>query len=88
MSEGHRNVVHHSGKSFLVVGDTPWAIPFRATTAQVEVYAKDRQKKGFNTALMMTLQPDMNAEGPNERDTWTKGLKGHLKIYRTGILTK
>jgi len=69
MSSGYRNVVHRSGKSFLVVADTPWAIPFRATTAQVETYAKDRQQKGFNTALMMTLQPDTKAEGPNERNT-------------------
>ena len=69
MSSGHRNVIHHSGKSFLVVGDTPWAIPFRATIKQVETYAKDRQEKGFNTALMMTVQPDMKAEGPNARNT-------------------
>ena len=69
MSEGHRNVMHYSGKSFLVVGDTPWAIPFRATKEQVYAYAKDRQQKGFNAALMMTLQPDTKAEGPNERNT-------------------
>ncbi len=69
MSPGYRNVMHHSGEPFLVIGDTPWAIPFRATTEQVEIYAKDRQLKGFNTALMMTVQPDMNAEGPNKRNT-------------------
>ncbi|MGI9551791.1 MAG: DUF4038 domain-containing protein [Aurantibacter sp.] len=74
MSPRFRNVVHHSGKSFLVVGDTPWAIPFRATREQVEIYAQDRQKKGFNVALMMTLQPDTKAEGPNERNT-EKGFK-------------
>ncbi|NHF58948.1 DUF4038 domain-containing protein [Flavobacteriaceae bacterium TP-CH-4] len=68
MSAGFRNVVHQSGKSFLVVADTPWAIPFRATKEQVEVYAKDRHRKGFNAALMMTLQPDMNAEGPDGRN--------------------
>lgn len=74
MSSGHRNVIHHSGKPFLIVGDTPWAIPFRATTEQVETYAKDRRQKGFNTALMMTVQPDMKAEGPNSRNT-EKGFK-------------
>ena len=74
MSAGNRNVIQQSGKSFLVVADTPWAIPFRATTEQVEIYAKDRQKKGFNTALMMTLQPDTKAEGPNERNT-AQGFK-------------
>jgi hypothetical protein len=74
MSKGGRSVIHLSGKSFLVVGDTPWAIPFRATKEQVETYAKDRQEKGFNSALMMTLQPDTKAEGPNERNT-EKGFK-------------
>ena len=69
MSEGKRSVVHASGDPFLVVGDTPWAIPFRATKAQVEEYAADRQKKGFNAALLMTLQPDMRAAGPNARDS-------------------
>ncbi len=91
MSEGHRNVIHQSGKSFLVVGDTPWAIPFRATKAQVEIYAKDRQEKGFNTALMMTLQPDTKAEGPNERNT-EQGFKrafedlsdGHIHRINVG----
>jgi len=69
MSPGKRNVVHHDGHPFLVVGDTPWAIPFRATTAQVETYARDRQNKGFNAALLMSLQPDMKAKGPDARDT-------------------
>jgi hypothetical protein len=69
MSPGKRNVVHADGKTFLVVGDTPWAIPFRATVEQVKKYARDRQEKGFNTALLMSLQPDMKAEGPNARNT-------------------
>lgn len=69
MSPGKRNVVHRDGTPFLVVGDTPWAIPFRATKEQVELYARDRQAKGFNTALLMSVQPDTKAEGPNERNT-------------------
>lgn len=85
MSEGKRNVVHHDGTPFLVVGDTPWAIPFRATAEQVQTYAQDRQKKGFNAALLMTVQPDMQAEGPNARNTplgFTRGFAdlsdGHI----------
>ncbi|MEM9142710.1 MAG: DUF4038 domain-containing protein [Bacteroidota bacterium] len=87
MSPGYRNAMHHSGQSFLVVGDTPWAMPFRATREQVKRYAKDRQKKGFNTALMMTIQPDTRAEGPNERDTdqgFKRGFRdlaeGHINL--------
>jgi hypothetical protein len=68
MSPGRRNVVHADGTPFLVVGDTPWAIPFRATTDQVLTYARDRQKKGFNTALLMSVQPDRYAEGPDQRN--------------------
>jgi Protein of unknown function (DUF4038)/Domain of unknown function (DUF5060) len=69
MSPQKRNVVHADGTPFLVVGDTPWSIPFRATTSQVKIYADDRMQKGFNTALLMSLQPDRYAEGPNKRDT-------------------
>jgi len=68
MSPGRRNVLHHNGRPFLVVGDTPWSIPFRATTDQVTIYATDRQRKGFNTALLMSLQPDRYAEGPESRN--------------------
>ncbi|SHI47246.1 apiosidase-like domain-containing protein [Pseudozobellia thermophila] len=87
MSKGHRSIVHHSGKPFLMVADTPWAIPFRATTEQVETYAKDRQKKGFNTVLLMTLQPDMKAEGPNKRNT-EQGFKRAFNDLSEGSLNQ
>lgn len=83
ISSGHRNVMHHSGKSFLMVADTPWALPFRATEQHVTAYAKDRQQKGFNTALIMTLQPDMKAVGPNERNT-VLGFKRAFKDLSEG----
>ncbi len=86
MSPGKRNAMHHDGTSFLVVGDTPWALPWRATQDQVKTYAADRQAKGYNTALLMSVQPDMNAEGPNARDTplgFARGFEdlqdGHIK---------
>lgn len=69
MSPGRRNVVHADGTPFLVVGDTPWSIPFRATPEGVKYYADDRKRKGFNTALLMSLQPDRYAEGPESRDS-------------------
>ncbi|MEZ5042644.1 MAG: DUF4038 domain-containing protein [Saprospiraceae bacterium] len=68
MSAGKRNVVHKDGTPFLLIADTPWSIPFRATVEQVVTYAKDRQKKGFNAALLMSVQPDMQAEGPAARN--------------------
>ena len=69
MSSGKRNIVHADGSPFLLVGDTPWSIPFRATTDQVRIYAKDRREKGFNTALLISLQPDRYAQGPEARNT-------------------
>ena len=69
MSPGKRNVIHADGTPFLIVGDTPWSIPFRATPSQVAAYAEDRSRKGFNTALLISLQPDKFAKGPEARNT-------------------
>jgi hypothetical protein len=89
MSPGKRNVVHADGKPFLVTGDTPWAIPFRVTPEQVAVYARDRQSKGYNTALLMSVQPDRYAEGPEARNTplgfdraFADLRDGHLNILK------
>lgn len=67
MSPGGRNAVRADGRGFFVVADTAWALPFRATVEQAHVYAADRRQKGFNAALLMTVQPDMGAEGPEDR---------------------
>ena len=67
MSPGYRNVVHADGTPFLMIGDTPWALPFRATEETARVYAANRRRKGFNTALLMTVQPDQRAKGPRDR---------------------
>ena len=67
MSAGGRNLVHADGKSAILVADTPWALPWRSTLEQCKIYAKDRQQKGFNAALLMTVQPDMRATGPRNR---------------------
>ena len=68
MSPGGRNLVHADGKPALLIGDTAWALPWRATLKQCEHYADDRQQKGFNATLLMTVQPDMNAVGPRNRE--------------------
>jgi hypothetical protein len=67
MSPGGRNVVHHDGTSFLMIADTPWALPWRGTVDTVAEYAKDRRAKGFNAALLMSVQPDQDARGPRSR---------------------
>jgi hypothetical protein len=67
MGPSGRNLVHADGTSAVLVADTPWALPWRATPEQARIYARDRQEKGFNAALLMSLQPDRYAEGPMDR---------------------
>jgi len=64
---GGRNLIHADGKPALLVGDTVWALPWRATHEQCEIYARDRQSKGFNAALLTSVQPDRRAVGPRSR---------------------
>jgi hypothetical protein len=64
---GGRNLIHADGRPRLLCADTPWALPWRATVEQAETYARDRQAKGFNAALLMTVQPDMDCKGPRSR---------------------
>lgn len=89
MSPGKRSVVHHDGTPFLLVGDTPWALPFRATYDHARIYAAKRAGQGFNAALLMTVQPDTKAEGPDARATdqgFARGFDdlkdGHLNQLR------
>ena len=83
LSPGKRNLQHANGKPFLLVGDTPWALPWRATYQNVQTYAQDRQSKGFNAALLMTVQPDREAEGPDARET-EKGFARAFKDLSEG----
>lgn len=69
MSAGKRNIVHADGTPRLLVGDTPWSLPYRATVDQVKIYAANRSRKGYNTALLIAVQPDKLAQGPSLRNT-------------------
>jgi hypothetical protein len=64
---GARAFCHADGSPAFFVFDTAWAMPWRATIGDVERYAADRQSKGFNAVLLMSMQPDMNARGPSQR---------------------
>jgi hypothetical protein len=64
---GERNLIHADGTSRFMCADTPWALPWRATVEQATEYAKDRAAKGFNAALLMTVMPDSNTQGPRSR---------------------
>lgn len=67
MSAAGRHLVHADGTPGFLVADTAWALPWRATPAEVTEYASDRHAKGFNAVLLMALQPDMRAVGPTDR---------------------
>ena len=68
MSPGKRNVIHHDGAPFLMVADTPWGLPFRGTVESATAYAQNRRERGFNAALLMSVQPDRRAQGPRDRN--------------------
>ncbi len=69
MSKGKRNILDGEGRGKLLVVDTAWALPWRATEEMCKTYAEDRRQKGFNAVLLMTVQPDMKAEGPQDRSS-------------------
>src|SRR5215471_8919411 len=67
MSPAGRTLAHADGYPCVLVADTAWALPWRATPEEARTYAADRQRKGFNAALLMSVQPDMDAAGPTDR---------------------
>lgn len=87
MSPGGRNLVHADGTPAILVGDTAWGLPWRATVEQCEVYAANRQAKGFNAALLMSVQPDMYAEGPCDR-TQDEGFDIGFEDLPTGHINQ
>ncbi|HYF49566.1 MAG TPA: DUF4038 domain-containing protein [Planctomycetota bacterium] len=68
MSPKGLNVVHDDGTPFMLAADTAWCLLWRATLEQCREYARDRQRKGFNAALLMSVQPDMKGAGPRKRN--------------------
>jgi hypothetical protein len=79
--------MHADGRPALLVADTAWALPFRATEEQLRVYAADRAGKGFNAVLLMAVQPDMRAEGPRDRGA-DRGFDVAFEDLPEGRLTR
>ncbi|KLU05308.1 hypothetical protein RISK_002671 [Rhodopirellula islandica] len=84
---GGRNLIHADGTARLLCADTAWALPWRATVDQVKTYAKDRQDKGYNAVLLMTVQPDLKTTGPRSR-TEAKGFDVGFEDLPNGSLQK
>jgi hypothetical protein len=83
MSPDGRHLVHADGRPAFLVADTAWALPWRATVEQARVYAADRSAKGFNAVLLMSVQPDMGAVGPEDR-TLDEGFGVAFRDLPTG----
>ncbi len=82
-----RNACHHDGHPFYIVADTAWALPWRATEADCRTFAVDRAQKGYNAALLMTLQPDRKITGPRDR-TQPEGFDVAFEDLPDGTLTQ
>nr|WP_240896641.1 DUF4038 domain-containing protein [Kineococcus vitellinus] len=67
MSADGRHLQHADGTPAVLVADTAWALPWRATPEDARTFARDRHAKGFNAVLLMSVQPDMRAVGPEDR---------------------
>jgi hypothetical protein len=78
---------HADGTPAFLVVDTAWALPWRATVDEAVIYADDRQAKGFTAALLMSLQPDMDARGPRSR-TLDEGFDVAFEDLPSGRLTR
>ncbi|WP_233214535.1 apiosidase-like domain-containing protein [Rhodopirellula bahusiensis] len=85
--KGGRNLIHADGTARLLCADTAWALPWRATVDQVKTYAKDRRDKGYNAALLMTVQPDLKTKGPRSR-TEAEGFEVGFEDLPNGSLQK
>lgn len=70
-----------------MIGDTPWALPWRGTYESVAAYARNRQERGFNTALLMSLMPDRGVDGPRSR-TETGGFEVAFEDLKDGHLNE
>ncbi len=80
MSDGGRSLVYADGTPAILVADTAWGMAWRAVPEDVEYYATKRSALGFNAVLLMSVQPDMDAEGPAERNVDRGFDRGFLDL--------
>jgi len=78
---GDRQMHYADGKTAFLVADTPWALPWRATHDEVRDYAADRKAKGFNAALLMSVMPDQDARGPDDRSAHHGFARGFHDLH-------
>jgi len=66
VSPNHRFLVRADGSPFFYLGDTAWALFYRLTLDEAEIYLKDRQQKGFTVIQAVAISGaagEQNAHG-------------------------
>lgn len=80
MSPAARSLRMPTGAPLCWRGDTAGGRPWRATHDECRVHGRDRQAKGFNAALLMSIQPDMDARWARASAAPTRALMWALRI--------
>jgi len=69
-----RYLVDQYGKPLLVHGDSPWALITKVSPAQAEQWFADRQRNGYNAAIVSLIGATANG-GPSDDGGTYDGLK-------------
>jgi Protein of unknown function (DUF4038)/Putative collagen-binding domain of a collagenase len=74
VSRNGRYFLDQYGKPFLVKGDSPWALMTRLSPAQAELWFTNREKQGFNAAIVSLIGARGNG-GPSDDGGTFDGLR-------------
>lgn len=73
VSVDRRHFVDQYGKPVLVRGDSPWALMTKLSPAQAHIWFADRQRRGFNAAIVSLIGAEANG-GPDDSGRTYDGL--------------
>jgi hypothetical protein len=68
ISSNKRTFVDHTGKPFLVAGDTPWELIQNLNDADLDVYLNDRASRGINAVLIELIEHKFTPHSPRWAD--------------------
>jgi hypothetical protein len=68
ISQNHRYIVDGAGNPFLMQGDAAWSLIARLSNADVELYLKNRQAKGFNAIVVNLLEHKFSENPPRNHE--------------------
>lgn len=88
MATGGRTVERADGSPWLLVADTTWALPWRATRDQCREWAALRCEQGFTATLLMSFQPDLVRPERRERgavESWDQAFDDLLERRLTRL---